>query len=100
MAAQSGLHASASNPASDTCVIADAWADFENNNLPPVGGIPSTWPLFGNFAEILKLKQLHPGLQTVISLGGNPAMVTGSVTLVSALAWVKSENSTLMSSYL
>jgi len=64
------VSASASDPSSNTCVIADAWADFENNNLPPVGGISSSWPLFGNFAEILKLKQLHPGLKTVISLGG------------------------------
>ncbi len=64
------VSASASDPSSNTCVIADAWADFENNALPPVGGIPSTWPLFGNFAEILKLKQLHPNLKTVISLGG------------------------------
>jgi chitinase len=51
-------------------VIADAWADFEDNNLPPVGNIADTWPLYGNFAEILKLKQLHPKLKTVISLGG------------------------------
>jgi chitinase len=70
------VSASASNPASDSCVIADAWADFENNNLPPVGGIASNWPLFGNFAEILKLKQLHPGLKTVISLGGASASAT------------------------
>jgi chitinase len=67
------VSASASDPSSNTCVIADAWADFEDNNLPPVGGIPSTWPLFGNFAEILKLKQLHPNLKTVISLGGASA---------------------------
>jgi chitinase len=67
------VSASASDPSSNTCVIADAWADFENNNLPPVGGIPSSWPLFGNFAEILKLKQLHPNLKTVISLGGASA---------------------------
>jgi chitinase len=67
------VSASASVPASNTCVIADAWADFENNNLPPVGGIADTWPLFGNFAEILKLKQLHPNLKTVISLGGASA---------------------------
>jgi chitinase len=67
------VSASASDPASNTCVIADAWADFENNNLPPVGGIADTWPLFGNFAEILKLKQLHPNLKTVISLGGASA---------------------------
>jgi chitinase len=67
------VSASASDPSSNTCVIADAWADFEDNNLPPVGGIASTWPLFGNFAEILKLKQLHPKLKTVISLGGASA---------------------------
>jgi chitinase len=64
---------SASSPSTDTCVIADAWADFENNNLPPVGGIADSWPLYGNFAEILKLKQLHPKLKTVISLGGASA---------------------------
>src|ERR1700761_4583893 len=67
------VSASASNPSTDTCVIADPWADFEDNNLPPVGGIADTWPLYGNFAEILKLKQLHPKLKTVISLGGASA---------------------------
>jgi chitinase len=64
------VKADASNPSSDACVIADAWADFETPYLPPVGGIPDTFPLYGNFAEILKLKQLHPNLQTVISVGG------------------------------
>jgi chitinase len=64
------VSASATDPASNTCVIADPWADFEDNNLPPVGGIADTWPLYGNFAEILKLKQLHPKLKTLISLGG------------------------------
>jgi chitinase len=53
-----------------SCVIADAWADFETPNLPPTGGIASQWPLYGNFAEILKLKQLNPNLKSVISLGG------------------------------
>jgi chitinase len=67
------VSASASDPSSNTCVIADPWADFEDNNLPPVGGIADTWPLYGNFAEILKLKQLHPKLKTVISLGGASA---------------------------
>jgi chitinase len=65
--------ADASNPSNDTCAIADAWADFETPYLPPVGGIPDTWPLYGNFAEILKLKQLHPNLKTLISLGGASA---------------------------
>ena len=64
------VSANAADPTANTCAVADAWADFENNNLPAVGGIPSVWPLYGNFAEILKLKQLHPRLKTVISLGG------------------------------
>ncbi len=67
------VSASASDPSANTCVIADAWADFETPYLPPVGGIPDTWPLFGNFAEILKLKQLHPNLKPLISLGGASA---------------------------
>jgi chitinase len=67
------VSASASAPSTDTCVIADPWADFEDNGLPPVGGIADTWPLYGNFAEILKLKQLYPQLKTLISLGGASA---------------------------
>ncbi len=67
------VSASATDPASNTCVIADPYADFEDASLPPVGGIPDVWPLYGNFAEILKLKQLHPGLKTLISLGGASA---------------------------
>jgi chitinase len=67
------VSASAASPSTNTCVIADPWADFEDNALPPVGGIADTWPLYGNFAEILKLKQLHPALKTVISLGGASA---------------------------
>ncbi len=56
-----------------SCAIADAWADFETPYLPATGGIPSQWPLYGNFAEILKLKQLNPNLKSVISLGGASA---------------------------
>jgi len=72
------VSASATDPTQDTCAIADAWADFEDNNLPPVGGIADTWPLYGNFAEILKLKTLHPKLKTVISLGGASAAQTAA----------------------
>jgi chitinase len=64
--------------ATSTCAIADPWADFEDNNLPPVGGIADTWPLYGNFAEILKLKQLYPNLKTLISLGGASATNTAA----------------------
>jgi chitinase len=65
-------------PATSSCAIADAWADFETPYLTPVGGIPDSWPLFGNFAEILKLKQLHPNLKTIISLGGASATNTSA----------------------
>ena len=65
------------NPA-PSCAIADAWADFETPYLPATGGIQSQWPLFGNFAEILKLKQLNPNLKTVISLGGASAANTNA----------------------
>lgn len=65
-------------PAGSSCVIADAWADFETPYLAPVGGIADTWPLYGNFAEILKLKQLHPNLKTLISLGGASASNTAA----------------------
>jgi chitinase len=52
------------------CHIADSWADFQSPFLPPVNGIADTAPLFGNFAELVKLKQLHPDLKILISLGG------------------------------
>jgi chitinase len=78
--------ASDTNPALDTCSIADAWADFETPYLAPVGGIPSSWPLFGNFAEILKLKQLHPNLKTVISIGGASSANTAAFALAASSA--------------
>jgi len=65
-------------PEGSSCVIADAWADFETPYLTPVGGISDVWPLYGNFAEILKLKQLHPNLKTLISLGGASATNTAA----------------------
>jgi len=65
-----------------SCVIADPWADFETPYLPATGGIQSQWPLFGNFAEILKLKQLNPNLKTLISLGG--ASITNTAAFVTA----------------
>jgi chitinase len=61
-----------------SCAIADAWADFETPYLPPTGGIVSQWPLYGNFAEILKLKQLNPNLKTLISIGGASAANTSA----------------------
>ena len=69
-----------------SCAIADAWADFETPYLPATGGIPSQWPLFGNFAEILKLKQLNPQLKTLISIGGASAANTNAFVQAASTA--------------
>ena len=60
------------------CFIADSWADFQSPFLPSVSGVPYTAPLFGNFAALQQLKQLHPDLRILISLGGaDPAATSG-----------------------
>ena len=69
-----------------SCAIADPWADFETPYLPPTGGIPSQWPLYGNFAEILKLKQLNPNLKTLISLGGASSANTNAFVTAASTA--------------
>ncbi len=84
MYAFGGLKASASAPATDSCVIADSWADYQSPYLPPVAGIPDTAPLYGNFAELLKLKKLHPALKTVISLGGGNAAAAQAFSTAAA----------------
>jgi chitinase len=53
------------------CAIADTWADYQSPYLPSVSGVPYTGPLYGNFAAIQQLEQLHPGLHVVISIGGS-----------------------------
>jgi chitinase len=58
------------------CAIDDPAAAYQNASLPSVSGQPYTAPLYGNFGAILQLKQLHPHLKVLISLGGqagNPA---------------------------
>ena len=44
------------------CFIADSWADYQTPYLPTVTG-PYTGPLYGNFAALRQLKQLHPNLK-------------------------------------
>jgi chitinase len=53
------------------CQLADTWADYQDPYLPSVNGQPYLGPLFGNFAALQQLKQLHPGLKIIISLGGS-----------------------------
>jgi chitinase len=52
------------------CHIADTWADYQDPYLPSVSGQAYAGPLYGNFAALLQLKELHPNLKVMISLGG------------------------------
>src|SRR5215472_4664195 len=58
------------NATANGCAIADAWADYQSPYLPSVSGAPYTGPLYGNFAALQQLKQLHPNLKVLISLAG------------------------------
>ena len=71
------------------CAIADPVAAYQNSSLPSVSGKPYAAPLYGNFGAIQQLKQLHPNLKVLISLGGQAGnvagFVTGSATAAAAL---------------
>jgi chitinase len=62
------------------CAIADPAAAYQNSTLPSVSGKPYTAPLYGNFGAIQQLKELHPNLKVLISLGGQAGDVAGFVT--------------------
>ncbi len=75
---------------SDTgCFIADSWADYQTPYLPTITG-PYTGPLYGNFAALLQLKQLHPNLKVLISLAGAPGFSAAAATDASRQAFVAS----------
>lgn len=48
------------------CAIADTWADYQSPYLPSVSGVAYAGPLYGNFAAIQQLKQLHPKLKVLM----------------------------------
>ena len=53
--------------ASDGCIaLGDPWADVEKS----FSGDSWNQPLRGNFNQLLKLKETHPHLRTLISIGG------------------------------
>lgn len=57
------------------CAIADPVLAYRDASLPGVSGKgvsgkPYVAPVYGNFGAILQLKQLHPKLKVLISLGG------------------------------
>src|ERR1700683_2446264 len=62
------------------CALADPVAAYQNSTLPSVSGKPYTAPLYGNFGAIQQLKDLHPHLKVLISLGGQAGNVAGFVT--------------------
>jgi chitinase len=68
------------------CAIADSVAAYQNSKLPSVSGKPYTAPLYGNFGAIQQLRELHPKLKVLISLGGQAGDVTGFVTAASTAA--------------
>src|ERR1700761_7171151 len=72
------------------CAIADSWADYQDPSLPSVSGKPYTGPLYGNFAALQQLKQLHPNLKVLISLAGADGFSAAASSAASRQAMVAS----------
>jgi chitinase len=68
------------------CHIADTWADYQSPYLPSVNGTAYPGPLYGNFAALQQLKQLHPNLKVLISLGGASAANTAGFAYAAGTA--------------
>jgi len=66
------------------CSIADSWADYQSPYLPSVSGAPYSGPMYGNFAAIQQLKQLHPKLKVLIAVGGASAANTAAFVAASS----------------
>jgi len=86
-----GNVAPVSGPPDATCHLADTWADFQTPYLPSVNGLPYTGPLFGNFAALMQLKQLHPNLKIMISLGGASAANTAGFSYAASTSQLRSQ---------
>ena len=71
---------------SPACAIADSWADYQTPYLPSVSGAPYTGPMYGNFAAIQQLKQLHPSLKVLMSIGGASAANTAAFSAAAGTA--------------
>jgi chitinase len=71
---------------SPACAIADTWADYQSPYLPSVSGVAYPGPLYGNFAAIQQLKQLHPGLKVLMSIGGASAANTAAFVTAASTA--------------
>jgi chitinase len=61
------------NGSNVNCALADTYADYQKNVPQVPGATPAVAPLQGNFGALVQLKQLHPNLKVLISIGGwNP----------------------------
>jgi chitinase len=78
--------ANVSTTPSPACAIADTWADYQSPYLPSVSGVAYPGPLYGNFAAIQQLKQLHPGLKVLMSIGGASAANTAAFVTAASTA--------------
>ncbi|HEY3616466.1 MAG TPA: glycosyl hydrolase family 18 protein [Candidatus Sulfotelmatobacter sp.] len=68
------------------CSIADSWADYQTPWLPSVSGAPYSAPLYGNFGALQQLKQLHPQLKVLMSVGGASAANTAAFVTAASTA--------------
>lgn len=68
------------------CTIADSWADYQSPYLPSVSGAPYTGPMYGNFAAIQQLKELHPKLKVLMAIGGASAANTSAFVTAASTA--------------
>ncbi|MGA7631223.1 MAG: glycoside hydrolase family 18 protein [Terriglobales bacterium] len=73
------------------CQLADTWADYQDPYLPSVNGQPYAGPLYGNFAALLQLKQLHPNLKIMISLGGASAANAAGFSYAASTSALRSQ---------
>ncbi len=80
------LYAFANVDSTGQCAIADSWADYQSPYLPSVNGQPYSGPLYGNFAALQQLKQLHPSLKVLISIGGASSTNTANFAIAAATA--------------
>ncbi len=86
----------AANGSNVNCALADSYADYQKNVPQVPGATPATAPLQGNFGALVQLKQLHPNLKVLISIGGwnpptyNQLFDTASSTAAQRQAFVSS----------
>src|SRR5271163_2315864 len=72
--------------ATPACALADPSAAYQDASVPSVSGKAYTAPLYGNFGAIQQLKELHPNLKVLISLGGQAGNAAGFVTAAGTTA--------------